>query len=244
MTMFKTYALSTSILAGLAVGALATPAFADTILTGKITNATNQPLEGVPVSFRQLGSSYTTSVYTDAAGEYVFPAMPVGKYKMWAQAVGFQNHIADVDVKGNVLKQDIKLPARADFEVQMRGDEWLHSMPRETDEDKRMAVVFRMAFPGILALGWPQVSYNPGMLPQRPWALVPARPAGEPGLTIRTIAAEGCDVLAIIDGKSLRSIVTGPIPIIPYSTSWPASSVRITRRVKRSIGKAKPADWS
>lgn len=148
MTNFRHTVLSTSILAGLAIGALATPAFADTILTGKITNAANQPLEGVPVSFRQFGSSFTTSVYTDATGEYIFPAMPNGKYKMWAQAVGFQNHVADVEVKGNVLKQDIKLPARADFEVQMRGDEWMMAMPRTTDEDKRMAVVFRMACMG------------------------------------------------------------------------------------------------
>ena len=69
MTKFRHTVLSTSILAGLAMGALATPAIADTILTGKVTNAANQPLEGVPVSFRQFGSSFTTSVYSDAAGE-------------------------------------------------------------------------------------------------------------------------------------------------------------------------------
>ena len=148
MTTYKKYALGTSILVGLTVAALASPAMADPILSGNIKNATNQPLEGIPVSARLFGSSFTTTVYTDTAGEYYFPEMPAGKYRMWAQGVGFQDGIADLDLKGNVTKKDFQLGARVNFQIQMRGDEVWAAMPEATDQDKKMKVVFRMACMG------------------------------------------------------------------------------------------------
>ena len=74
--------------AGLAVGLAASGAYADQLLTGTITSATGQKLEGVQVSAKKEGSTITTSVYTDLNGDYFFPALPDGKYKVWAQALG------------------------------------------------------------------------------------------------------------------------------------------------------------
>ena len=148
MTKFKHYALGTSILAGLTFAVLATPAMADTILTGSIKSSTNQALEGIPVSARMPGQTFTTTVYTDAAGEYYFPALPSGKYRMWAQGVGFQDGVADLELKGNVTKKDFQLGVRQDFWAQMHGDEVFAAMPEATDEDKKMKVVFRMACMG------------------------------------------------------------------------------------------------
>src|SRR5712671_6701357 len=60
---------------------------ADQILAGAITARSGQKLEGVTVSAKREGSTITTSVYTDAAGAYVFPPLPAGKYRVWAQAL-------------------------------------------------------------------------------------------------------------------------------------------------------------
>src|SRR4030088_2301074 len=82
------------LLAGVAslvvVGFAATTASADQLLTGSITSATGQKLEGVLVSAKKEGSTITTTVYTDLNGDYFFPAMADGKYQVWAQTLGFQ----------------------------------------------------------------------------------------------------------------------------------------------------------
>src|SRR5688572_23723555 len=57
-------------------------------LTGIVRNGT-APMEGVAVSARADGHTWTTTVFTDARGEYVFPAVEAGRYRVRAQAVGF-----------------------------------------------------------------------------------------------------------------------------------------------------------
>src|SRR5208282_1305542 len=42
-----------------------------------------------PVTARAAGSNIVTSVFTDESGNYYFPPMAGGKYKVWAQAVTF-----------------------------------------------------------------------------------------------------------------------------------------------------------
>ena len=71
------------------VGAAST-ASADQLLTGSITSASGQKLEGVQVSAKMEGATITTSVYTDLNGDYFFPTMADGKYGVWAQALGFE----------------------------------------------------------------------------------------------------------------------------------------------------------
>ena len=69
--------------------AMAAAHAADQLLSGAITSQSGQKLEGVTVSAKIEGSSITTSVYTDTAGDYFFPPLPAGKYRVWAQALGF-----------------------------------------------------------------------------------------------------------------------------------------------------------
>src|SRR5687767_10391851 len=100
--------LSTLVVTWLVVGTLGLQAQTETILTGKITSATNQAMEGVIVSARRIGSTFTTSVYSDSTGEYYFPKLQQGKYKIWAQAVGFDAPIfEDATVGGAVHRQDM-----------------------------------------------------------------------------------------------------------------------------------------
>jgi len=57
---------------------------ADAILSGKITSAAGEKLGGVTVSAKPVGGTVTTTVFTDASGEYYFPPLPAGKYRLWA----------------------------------------------------------------------------------------------------------------------------------------------------------------
>jgi hypothetical protein len=66
-------ACATSLLAATAAHA------ADQLLSGAITSPSGRKLEGVTVSAKLEGSTITTSVYTDTAGDYFFPPLPAGK---------------------------------------------------------------------------------------------------------------------------------------------------------------------
>src|SRR5262245_22126989 len=93
--------LRSIVLAGVASLVVATGAqAADQLLSGTITAAGGQKVEGATVSAKQEGSTITTSVYTDESGVYYFPPMPAGKYKVWAQALGFEASRGSVDLTG------------------------------------------------------------------------------------------------------------------------------------------------
>src|ERR1700758_4770908 len=106
--------LLASVASVILIGAAST-ASADQLLTGAITSASGQKLEGVQVSAKKEGSTITTSVYTDLNGEYFFPAMADGKYRVWAQALGFETAKGEVDLTG-ARSQDFKLAAITDLD--------------------------------------------------------------------------------------------------------------------------------
>src|SRR5213595_376739 len=71
---------------------------ADQSLSGAITSASGEKLGGVTVSAKLEGSTITTSVYTDDTGNYYFPPMAAGKYRVWAQALAFETTKSEVDL--------------------------------------------------------------------------------------------------------------------------------------------------
>src|SRR5262245_28249302 len=73
-------------------------------LTGAIRSAGGARMEGVTVSARAGGSSITTSVFTDADGEYYFPPLPEGRYKVWAQAVGYETGRTEVSLAQTIAR--------------------------------------------------------------------------------------------------------------------------------------------
>jgi virginiamycin B lyase len=125
--------LSLSLLSLSALPAIA----ADAILSGSITSDKGEMLSGVTVSAKGDGQTITTSVYTDADGNYYFPPMAEGKYKVWAQAIKFDTAKSDVDLSAN-KKQDFKLAPFEDFAKQLPGDEMLAALPGDTPDDARM----------------------------------------------------------------------------------------------------------
>ena len=132
-----------SSVAGLVVGFAAGAASADQLLTGSITSATGQKLEGVLISAKKEGSTITTSVYTDQSGEYFFPAMADGKYDVWAQTLGFKTAKGAVDLAAT-KHQDFQLATITDTEErirQMAPEMLAAALPEETEADANGKVI-------------------------------------------------------------------------------------------------------
>src|SRR6195256_5261302 len=145
--------------ASLVLAAALTPtaASADQLLTGSITGPTGQKMEGVQISAKKEGSTITTSVYTDLNGEYFFPALPDGKYRVWAQALGFQTNKGEVDLTAT-KHQDFKLAAIADPEERIRqlpSEMLAAALPEDTEADANIKRVFHNQCTGCHTPGYP-----------------------------------------------------------------------------------------
>ena len=116
---------------------------ATSTLSGTVKSSDGKPLEGVGVSARGVSNTFTTTVYTDESGQFLFPPMVSGQYKVWAQAVGFEASRADADLSVGAKKQvDLTLASLVDFHKQLSGTEWAASLPEDSPEDRRMKTVF------------------------------------------------------------------------------------------------------
>jgi virginiamycin B lyase len=131
-------------LAAVAAAGLAATAFiplsaqaADALLSGAITSAAGEKLGGVTVSAKAEGATITTTVFTDEGGNYYFPPLPAGKYRVWAQALTFATAKGEVDLSA-AKHQDFKLSTLSDFERQLPGDLVIAALPDETPEDARL----------------------------------------------------------------------------------------------------------
>ncbi len=121
------------------------PAHADAPLSGAITSSTGERMGGVTVSAKAEGSTITTSVYTDASGNYYFPPLPEGNYRIWAQAIQFETARSNVTV-GHSRQQNFSMRPITDREAwirQLPGDEFLAALPGDTPEDFRMKTQVR-----------------------------------------------------------------------------------------------------
>jgi mono/diheme cytochrome c family protein len=113
-------------------------------LVGVARAVDGRALEGIVVSARALERSYTTSVFTDEQGEYVFPPLDGGQYEVWAQAVGFETARAKVSVEtARQTRQAFTLNTIKDVTPHVSGSEWLAALPEDTREQRRMKEIFR-----------------------------------------------------------------------------------------------------
>jgi len=113
-------------------------------LSGRIKSADGKPLEGITVSSKQLGSTITTTVFTDEQGVYVFPPASAGSYKLWAQAIGFETARAEVSLSNSQSRaENFTLKPLADFTRQLSSAEYMAALPEATPADARMKMAFR-----------------------------------------------------------------------------------------------------
>ena len=139
------------------------PASADQLLSGSVAAASGQKLDGVQISAKKEGSTITTSVYTDQSGDYFFPALPDGKYNVWAQALGFETSKGQVDLTGK-KQQDFKLAEITDPELkikQMPSEMLAAALPEDTEADANMKRIFHNQCTGCHTPGYPlQFSFD------------------------------------------------------------------------------------
>ena len=117
---------------------------ADRLLSGAVSSLAGQKLEGVTVSAKREGSTIAISVYTDTAGNYYFPPLPEGNYRVWAQAIGFNAEKAAVGLSA-ARRRNFALTDITDAETRFRqlpGEMMVSALPEATVEDARMKKIF------------------------------------------------------------------------------------------------------
>ena len=125
------------------LGLCADKSVAGPALTGTIRGTDGMAMEGVTISAVALGGTVTTTVYSDEQGRFYFPALPSGKYRVWAQAVGYRADRAEVEMAATrAAHQDLTLTGVKNFERQLTSPEWLAALPDETTADRRMKLIF------------------------------------------------------------------------------------------------------
>src|ERR1035441_6036207 len=127
------------------------------LLTGTVTTAKGEKMEGITVSAAGEGQTITTSVYTDERGDYYFPRLAGGSYHLLAQAKGYETARASLELSGSIKHQDFVLTALKsvnDIGKQMTGAEWVSSLPAETVQDKKMKEVFTDSCTGCHTPGY------------------------------------------------------------------------------------------
>jgi streptogramin lyase len=132
-------------------------AHADALLTGAVTSAAGEKMGGVTVSAKAVGSPITTSVFTDETGNYYFPPLPDGKYRVWAQALTYRTAGGNVELKQTTRRNFVLQPKknREDWIRQLPGDEFLAALPSDTPEDYRMKIQVRKNCTGCHSASYP-----------------------------------------------------------------------------------------
>ena len=136
---------------------ISVPAFADALLSGTIKSSDGKAMGGITVSAKPDGGTITTTVFTDAAGQYYFPALPSGHYRVWAQALSYQTAKGAVDLSSNA-KQDFTLASMSDPEAtfkQLPGNLMLDALPQRTPAEGRMKRIVRTVCTGCHTASFP-----------------------------------------------------------------------------------------
>src|SRR5206468_103130 len=93
MARFRTVSLALAF-----VAAIAAPAHAqlDTgSIVGTVSDASGGVLPGVTVTATQVDTGVTTTAITTDKGQYVFPALKIGRYTVAAELSGFRRAVHD-----------------------------------------------------------------------------------------------------------------------------------------------------
>lgn len=118
-------------------------------LMGAIHGDDGKPMHGVAVTAQSSAQTFKTTVYTGDQGEYVFPHLAAGDYKVWAQAVGFTTARAQVKLDGwRTENHEFTLKPLANFEAELSGAEWVAALPEDTASHRRAKQVLYVACSG------------------------------------------------------------------------------------------------
>lgn len=142
----------------LLIGAVSTAAYADALLIGTITSAAGEKMGGVTVSAKAEKSTITTNVFTDESGNYYFPPLANGKYKVWSQALTYYRANGEVVLNQKTSRRNFTMqPMKTQEEWirQLPGDEMLAALPDSTPHDYRMKTQIRKNCTGCHSASYP-----------------------------------------------------------------------------------------
>jgi streptogramin lyase len=130
-------------LLGLAFAGLVMAETPSSALTGKVTSQAEGAMEGVIVGAKKVGSTITTWVVSNAAGQYTFPRerLEPGKYAISVRAVGYELPKTSADVTAQPAQLDLqlnKLTAASKVAMQLSNTEWIMSVPGTQEEKARV----------------------------------------------------------------------------------------------------------
>src|SRR2546421_1067068 len=135
--LFATAALALAFAGG---GPAPAAAQASTALTGRVSSPEEGAMEGVVVSAKKAGSTFTVSVVSDDQGRFSFPSSKLGSgsYSLKIRATGYE-----LDGRGSVeitlalpVEVDLKLRKVRDITPQMTNAEWIASFPGTPEQKK------------------------------------------------------------------------------------------------------------
>src|SRR5690242_4374375 len=157
-------------------------------LTGVVSSQEEGNMEGVLVNAKKEGSTITTTVVTDAKGNYSFPAdrLAPGKYTISIRAAGYTlvgPKATDVTA-GATATADLKLGKVRNIAGTLPNAEWLNSLPGSDQQQQFMIqctschTLQRVLTYSRDAAEYEQVfnrmgRYSPGSTPIRPQPLLP-----------------------------------------------------------------------
>jgi streptogramin lyase len=133
LTTLRSAAIGGAIALSAAFASLA--ARADALLSGVVTGADGKPIGGVTVSAKADGATITTTVFSDDSGQYYFPPLPNGHYRVWAQALSFATGKGAVELTANTRQNFTLTPLAGDYFQQLPGDLAMASLPEANPED-------------------------------------------------------------------------------------------------------------
>src|SRR5947209_7076641 len=105
-----------------------------TEILGLVTDATGAVVPGAPVSVTRVATGETRTAVTNQAGEYTFPLIEIGEYRVRVEAAGFRSQ----SVTG--LRIELQQKARVNFVLEV-------GQVTETDEVAAMAMPLRLSGP-------------------------------------------------------------------------------------------------
>jgi streptogramin lyase len=196
-------------------------------LMGTIHGADGKPMNGVAITAQASDQTFKTTVYTDEKGEYVFPHLVTGSYKVWAQAAGFTTDRTTATLDGShTVSHDFTMKPLDNFEAELTGAEWFAALPEDTVQHKRGKQILYVACSGCHGLdvvlnnrfdeaGWRQIVRTMEVAFYNGRAGTEDEPAGQlrwEGQIMRYHRDELAKYLAEMRGPGPSPMVLKPMP--------------------------------
>lgn len=98
-------------------------------IVGTIHDSRGEPLAGAAISAQATDQMFSTSVYTGQDGRYVLPHLTAGRYRLWAQDIGYVTARSELTVAGShTMRRDLDLKPLQNYDEELTGYDWFLSL--------------------------------------------------------------------------------------------------------------------